>query len=425
MAATGNRIDVSRGQFVELLFQDLRYRWLKDSDIVDEVIRAYFGRQHSKRQKLVSRIVLASKEGKLADQQLLRRWLMKDSIIKQLFAKRKTISIEQKTPEESLCNRWPLPELANLSQLADFLLLSSPAVLDWLTLPHRRRKANVNHFLRRSIRKRDGTIRWIEEPKPILKRVQRIIAREILEAIPLHAAASGFRRGYRVIDSARQHVDRKMVLRMDLQDFFPSISISRVRQMFMIGGYSMQIANVLGQLCTAPAQIDSEADPVLCHSRLPQGAPTSPALANAISFALDRRLAGLSSATNAIYTRYADDLIFSSDDLTLAGAKRFATTVAVIAMEEGFQINYRKTRFMRHGNRQQVLGLIVNQGINTPRQEYEILKAILHNAQHGGLESQNRQGHPSFAESIQGRIAYVASINRLRGERLMKMFNGL
>ena len=104
---------------------------------------------------------------------------------------------------------------------------------------------------------------------------------------------------------------------------------------------------------------------------MPQGAPTSPYLANLAAFRLDQRLSGLASACESTYTRYADDLAFSGSDRLVRGAKTFCTHVAAIAMEEGFVVNFHKTRLMRRGVRQHLAGIVVNEYPNIRRDEYD------------------------------------------------------
>jgi retron-type reverse transcriptase len=210
---------------------------------------------------------------------------------------------------------------------------------------------------------------------------------------------------------------------MDLHDFFGSIRTWRVRSLMMIAGYSPAVATCIAQLCTAAPLADLDAPAALRHSRLPQGAPTSPAVANVAAFRLDRRLAGLSDTVGGCYTRYADDLIFSGGTMLARRSQRLATSVAAIAMDEGFSINFRKTVTMRRSDRQQVLGLVVNERISTPRRQYETLKAILTNCIRHGQQSQNRDQHPRFRDSLRGRIAHVAAVHPQRGEKLLRCFD--
>jgi hypothetical protein len=155
---------------------------------------------------------------------------------------------------------------------------------------------------------------------------------------------------------------------------------------------------------------------------LPQGAPTSPALANLCTYRLDCRLAGLAKAAGAKYTRYADDLAFSGSDAFEAGVKRFATHVAAILQEEGFEAHHRKTRIMRQGIRQRLAGIVANHHPNIIRKDFDRLKAILTNCVRSGPEMQNRNAHSDFRSHLEGRISFVEMINPKKGKRLRKIF---
>jgi RNA-directed DNA polymerase len=125
---------------------------------------------------------------------------------------------------------------------------------------------------------------------------------------------------------------------MDLEDFFPSISGVRIQAFFRTAGYPERVADLLGGICT-------NGEP----PHLPQGAPTSPSLANLCAWRMDARLTGLAESVGAMYTRYADDLAFSGGEDFDRRVGRFSTHVAAIVCEEGFHVNHRKTRIMRQG----------------------------------------------------------------------------
>src|ERR1700749_2767974 len=156
---------------------------------------------------------------------------------------------------------------------------------------------------------------------------------------------------------------------------------------------------------------------------LPQGAPTSPMLANLCAYRLDCRLAGLAKSTDAIYTRYADDLAFSGNAEFEKGVERFSAHVAAIALEEGFQVHHRKTRIMPQGVRQRLAGVVVNQHLNVARSDFDRLKAILTNCVRLGFESQNRENHPQFRVHLDGKVSFVEMVNPARGERLRRIFD--
>jgi RNA-directed DNA polymerase len=293
------------------------------------------------------------------------------------------------------------------------------------------------HYRYRWIPKRQGAARLIESPKLRLKLLQRGILREILEAIPPHEAAHGFRSGRSVTTFVQPHVGRFMVLRLDLKDFFAGITAPRVLAVFLTAGYPEGVAQLLAGLCThrtpgavwrarpggsrAPADADAARRFELPH--LPQGAPTSPALANLAAYRLDCRLSGLARAAGATYTRYADDLVFSGDADFARGATRFLVQVGAIALEEGFEVNFRKTRIMRRGVSQRAGGLVLNTHPNIPRRTYDQLKAILYNCVKHGPAGQNHRRVPNFSAHLAGRVAQVQHVNPVRGLRLQRLLD--
>jgi hypothetical protein len=289
--------------------------------------------------------------------------------------------------------------------------------------------------------KSTGSIRLIETPKPRLKGLQRRILLAILDRIPSHPAVHGFVKGRSIKTFAAPHVGQRVVLRIDLENFFPAFSGARVQTFFRAIGYPERVADLLGGIATnsVPRGAWSEVimqpgfalDPQeLWHVRamyarphLPQGAPTSPSLANLCSYRLDCRLSGLAQSAGAAYTRYADDLAFSGGDSFDRSVGRFATHVAAILMEEGFTVQHRKTRIMRESVRQHLAGLVTNRRLNVRRLDLDLLKAILTNCVRHGPGTQNRKAHPHFREHLEGRIGFIESINPEKGSRLRAIFN--
>jgi hypothetical protein len=160
----------------------------------------------------------------------------------------------------------------------------------------------------------------------------------------------------------------------------------------------------------------------LATPHLPQGAPTSPALANLSAFRLDCRLNRLAESCAASYTRYADDLLFSGGEELARQSGRFQTQVGAILLEEGFRPNHRKTRMLRQGQRQQAAGLVLNEKPNIERRELDRLKAILTNCARQGPASQNHGKHADFRAHLQGKLAWVAFIHPGKGEKLHPIF---
>jgi RNA-directed DNA polymerase len=223
---------------------------------------------------------------------------------------------------------------------------------------------------------------------------------------------------------------------MDVQDFFPTIAAARIQTLFRLLGYPEVVADLLGGLCTNAVPRDAwtdlagQTDPnvtwevrlLYARPHLPQGAPTSPVLANLCAYRMDCRLAGLAKSAGAEYTRYADDLAFSGGEEFEKGVARFSGHVAAILLEEGFRANYRKTRIMRQGVRQHLAGLVANQHLNIKRSEFDRLKATLTNCISNGPGSQNRDPHPQFRSHLAGRVTFVEMINPVRGKRLRGLY---
>jgi hypothetical protein len=201
-------------------------------------------------------------------------------------------------------------------------------------------------------------------------------------------------------------------------------------------GYPEAVARLLAGLCTnrVPAHVWSDraiplSGPGLWRMRrlyaqphLPQGAPSSPALANLAAYRLDARLAGLADSLGARYTRYADDLAFSGGADLARAARRVIARVGAIAHEEGFAVQHHKTRVMRPGVCQRVTGVVINAYPNVARDRFDVLKATLHNCVRHGPAAENRAGHPDFRAHLAGRIAHVAMLNPARGNRLQALF---
>jgi RNA-directed DNA polymerase len=347
------------------------------------------------------------------------------------------------TPVPGPPESWPVPAIATPVELARFLELE-PTELEWFADCQSRERTSraetLRHYRYRWVAKSNGSLRLIEAPKPRLKRLQRRVLDTILLPIPPHEAAHGFRPGRSVTTFTAPHIGRTIVLKMDLRDFFVSITSAQVVAVFRTAGYPEAVARLLAGLCTnivphkvcrdasraandlASTSATWQAQRPFLQPHLPQGAPTSPALANLAAFRLDSRLTGLARAAGACYTRYADDLVFSGGDVFARSIARFPTHVAAVALEEGFAVQHRKTRVMRQGVSQRAAGIVLNQKLNISRHDYDQLKAILHNCVCHGPEGQNRANVPDLRAHLAGRVAHAVRINPERGARLARLF---
>lgn len=346
----------------------------------------------------------------------------------------------QMTPQVAKAKSWDLPVIVTTGALAD-QLNCSVGRLEWLAdirgNERTLEKEKVRNYRYTWVKKRAGGFRLIECPKASLKQIQRWILANIADRIPAHEAAHGFVSGRSPVTAARIHENRHVVLRIDLQDFFTAISGHRIAGIFRAVGYPSRVTKLLTGLCTNTAwegaldEIASDpADVPACKARherlffphLPQGTPTSPALANLAAYSLDCRLQGLAQKFHAKYSRYADDLVFSGD---LQFAKRlsdFRLRCLAVVHNEGFEIRRRKTRVMYSHEQQTVTGVVVNRRVNIARSDFDDLKATLHNCIIHGPQNQNRMGVADFNRHLRGRIAWVSSLNEQRGRKLMAMF---
>ncbi len=301
------------------------------------------------------------------------------------------------------------------------------AELRWLA--YHREAATLIHYRRFTIPKRDGSERAIWAPLPKLKAAQRWILRNIVEKLIVHGAAHGFLPGRSILSNAKMHTDSQILLKMDIQNFFPTVTLPRVKGVFRKAGYREQIATLLALLCTeSPREIVEHNGKTyfiaLGPRCLPQGAPTSPGLTNTLCLRMDRRLSGLAKKHGWRYTRYADDLTFSlpAEHKGPPSLGRLMGLVKRTVADEGFQIHPEKTRINRQGSRQQVTGLVTN-GDRPPRVSRTLkrqIRAAIHNLTKG---KPLRDGETP--QTLAGYAAYIAMSEPELGESLLEQLAGL
>jgi hypothetical protein len=319
-----------------------------------------------------------------------------------------------------------LPELPDAQALAKALELSVPR-LRWLT--YHREVDTGSHYHRWTVPKRDGGLRPISAPKPQLKAAQRWIARQVTEHLPVHGAAHGFLPGRSIVTNARVHAGAKIVVKLDIEGFYPTVTYRRVKGLLRHAGLGEQVAILMALLATESPREELVLRGKTCFvatgpRALPQGAPTSPSITNALCLRLDCRLNGLARKLGCRYTRYADDLTFSWHD----GAARQADhrngigallrAVTTIVAAEGFTIKRSKTRVMRAGGRQKVTGLVVNQAdgrppARVPRSTQRALRAAIKNRELG------RPGKGETLDALRGMAAFIMMTDPARGRAFM------
>lgn len=346
--------------------------------------------------------------------------------------------VQPVAPTRMVGNRWRLVELHDLADVATLLDVDA-GELAWFSDPrHWARTADqvaLQHYRVSSQPAASGAVRVLEAPKRRLKAIQRLVLDEIVGRIPPHDAAHGFRVGRSVGSYAAPHAGQAVVVRLDLEGFFASVTVGRVYGVLRAAGYPEPVAHCLAGLMTtvlplrAWQGVPRPADPGLldAHWRLgrrlavphlPQGSPTSPALANLVAFRLDVRLTALAASWGARYTRYADDLALSGGRSWLRGTSRILDVVDDIVRDEGFRLNQRKTAVLPRAGRQVLGGLVVNETPRVARAEVDALRALLHNCVRHGPSTQNREDRSGFQGYLTGRVSWVAQHDAVRGSRL-------
>lgn len=313
--------------------------------------------------------------------------------------------------------RYQLPVWETEQQLAEALGLSV-GMLRHFSI-HRQRETTP-HYVTFAIPKRSGGQRLIHAPKRRLKAVQRRLHELLVSRLPTSVAAHGFLPQRSVATNAAPHVGKAVVIKLDLQDCFPTVHFGRVRGLFISLGFGYQVAATLAALMTEaprqPVEVGGQVFHVPVGPRVcVQGAPTSPGVCNAILLRLDHRLAGLARHHGFAYTRYADDLTFSGDDL--GKIKLLLAVTARIVREEGFVLNRDKTRVLRRSRRQTVTGVVVNQAAGLSRRERRRLRAAVHQFA--------RSPESLDAKSVQrlgGKLAYLRMLNGAQAAPLLAEF---
>lgn len=236
------------------------------------------------------------------------------------------------------------------------------------------------------IPKRTGGMRLISSPNGMTRDLQTKLAPLLAAAYDAHPSAHGFLSGKSVVSNAHEHVGQRLVLNIDLEDFFQTINFGRIRGLFMARPFFMGpgAAAVMAQIVTH-------------RNGLPQGAPTSPALSNFIAATLDRRLTRLAKENRLRYTRYADDITFSTNQPTFppsivitdgaSGKIVPAETLERAITAAGFAINRKKVRLQTRHQRQTVTGLVVNTSANVHRARIRKIRAMVHAWEKFGLDA--------------------------------------
>lgn len=286
--------------------------------------------------------------------------------------------------------------------------------------------------------KKNGSHRTIEVPKPEIKLLQQSLNTILRGIYEPKASVHGFTIKKNIISNAQNHCGKKYVFNIDLADFFHSITQQRIRGVFMKPPYSLpsKVATAISHLC--------------CYNdRLPQGAPTSPIISNIVCAKLDSGLRLLAKENNCFYTRYADDITFSTTrknfptDLGViygGGTQdiKIGDKLASILAENGFTVNAAKTRIQINTLRQEVTGLTVNTKVNVSRDYIRHVRAILHdwelngyvkaNSNHWSHCSKKHLRHGNIDDVLGGKLAFIGQVRGnedLLYKKLLQKYAGL
>ncbi|MFH1422536.1 MAG: reverse transcriptase domain-containing protein [Planctomycetota bacterium] len=260
-------------------------------------------------------------------------------------------------------------------------------------------------YISKLIPKSSGEKRRLDIPNPDLKFLQKLILQLLLSRIKLSPFATAFRQGFSVHVNAVIHLYPQQIITVDLEDFFPSITFQRVRGFFRGIGVDKELSKLLSKITTY-------------RNRLPQGAPTSPLIANAIAFNLDNRIGNLAKAEKLAYTRYADDIVLSSSNRKIS---HLLPLMREIIEEEGFFVSEQKVRIVSRTRQQKVTGVVINETLSLPRNLRRNLRAKIHsfrNKVSGGKTARNTA--VSQLKKLRGEAAWIYMINRQQGEKLLK-----
>lgn len=287
--------------------------------------------------------------------------------------------------------------------------------------------------------KRAGGTRRISAPTGSIKILQKRLNQVLRAVYKPKAPVHGFARGRSIVSNADRHVRKRVVFNIDLKDFFPSIHFGRVRGVFASAPYSlpMSVAQVLSQICTR-------------NKGLPQGAPTSPIVSNMVCASLDAGLRRLAKDHGCTYTRYADDITFSTTRKNLpeqigklvtdANGKREVSVgdpLREVIVGNSFEINEQKVRLRTIGQRFEVTGLVVHRGVNVPREYVRGIRGLLHAWERYGYDAaeaelrarhhrkHRRPGSPtvSLREVASGKIEFLRMVRGSSNLLYTKLWN--
>jgi len=274
------------------------------------------------------------------------------------------------------------------------------------------------------VKKKSGGERQINAPIKGLKALLKSLNVIIQSITEPHRLAFGFVLNKSIVDNAKIHLNKNYVYNIDLKDFFHSFDRKKVKTVFLQEPFNLKddkepLAFLLASLCTHPLLIDDKTKIVL-----PQGSPTSPTLTNIICIRLDRRLNGLAKKMRIKYSRYADDITFSSDRNVFKDAEFQKELKRIIEEDQNLVINPKKTRLQNTLHRQEVTGLTVNEKVNVKKRYVKQIRMwIYYWERYGYLRAQHLfandylkdkghilKGNPNLVNVLGGKLDFLKMV---------------
>lgn len=286
-----------------------------------------------------------------------------------------------------------------------------------------------------AIKKKTSGTRTIHAPVGGLKSIQRALNLILQCVFEPHKAATGFVPEKSIVDNAKVHLNQHYVYNIDLKDFFPGIDQARIWKRLQFPPFDLndksnrlELANRIAGLCCTELEVermDEQGEWVKVKKNvLPQGAPTSPTLTNIVAYRLDHKLSGLARRFNLNYSRYADDITFSSSHNVYQETSDFINELHRIIADQNFHINPKKTRLQKNGYRKEVTGLTVNEKVNVSRRYVKQIRMWLYYWERYGYakaysillrdykadKGHVKKGNPDFASVLDGKLLYLKMV---------------
>ncbi|WP_439130945.1 reverse transcriptase family protein [Polaribacter sp.] len=398
----------------------------KEKSIED--IDAFIVNKHKERKRLSKEKQKETKEKRaLLKKEKAEKWrLQKEQEIVYL-GEGFSHQLNDKKTDKNRLKSLNLPILESAKDVADAMKITL-SELRFLTFS--RKNAKINHFKRFKVAKKTGGFRLISAPMPRLKKAQHFILEAILNKVETHPKANGCVIGKSILTNAEPHVNKAVVINQDLKNFFPTITYKRIKGVFKSFGYSEQVAVIFALLCSEPKILDISLLGENYFAQrgerfLPQGSPCSPAITNILCKKMDFRLDGLAKKYGFNYSRYVDDLTFSSHKEQVKKIPAILKYSKKIVEDENFVLHPDKLRIMKPHQRQEVTGVVVNEKPNVNKKSLKRFRALLHHIEKDGIQGKSWNGGSNVLAEIDGFANFIYQIDKTKGafykERVAKI----